>query len=180
MKTPIKLILLFLLLFNCSEDNDDNMEAPDNTCIELTQNTEWVVEQFKNDFTIQFPDNYDGGITGFEGNLFLKFRDDNMIRMGYNYCGPLFCEDFGDETVSEPFPESITTLIFGEVTLTNTQQFCVNGEVVAILYYSDPSDARGKLFMKQEGEFVEALSVVYSSDTFDEVIAILTTIRETL
>lgn len=81
-------LLLQLLATSCSKYEQID---PKSACIESEQNADWVTEEFKGGFTIQFPDNNYEGVRqiGFEGNIFYKNRLDNKIIFFYDYCGSL-------------------------------------------------------------------------------------------
>ena len=95
--------VVMLLFISCTKGTD----IVSNVCIPHAENPAWNTILFKNDHTIQFPNNYEGrGMVGFEGNTFIKQRSDNKIIFKYAYCGPLYCEEFGRE-LSLKLPDTI-------------------------------------------------------------------------
>lgn len=168
--------LIALCLFAACDD-----EEPTPTCIELAQNANWTSENFKSDYTIQFPADYEGqGMIGFEGNTFFKNRMDDLVDFSYFYCDSgLFCEDFGD-TLAVPPPESIiVSLIDATLLLPEAVEFCdTNGDLSAILYHDSAATSTGRLYMKQSNDFLEALHISYAQETQQEVEDIIKTINE--
>jgi hypothetical protein len=150
-------------------------------CTEMSANTDWTTEKFKVRYSIQFPNNYEGPgvIAGFEGNTYFKKRLDDNIRIIYSYCGPTYCDDFGD-SLALPFPNSITAndTENNQVNLASKQEFCLNGEVVGVFYYNTEVNATGKYFMKRDAAYLEGTTIFYSNSEFQEVENIIKTISE--
>lgn len=163
---------LFIFLA-CSDDNIQKTER-----IKLETNPEWLTEKFKKGYTIQFPDNYDGEISGFEGNTFSKVRSDKAIRFNYRFCSALFCSDFGKALVCPPKSVSIPGNDNDQLALTFGASFLQNDEIVGLFYFNDLESARGLYYMKRDGQFREALNVWFPNSAYEEVISILKTIRQ--
>ncbi len=158
---------------------DDDAITP--TCMTMEQNTSWTAEDFKTDYTIQFPADYEGnGMVGFEGNIFSKNKTDNTITFSYFYCDGLWCADFGQDTLADPPPTSLTIpTTAGNLTLSEKVEFCDgNDEVLAILYHNTEPTSGGRLYMKQGSDFLEALDITYDANSFQEVVDIIKTISE--
>ena len=118
----------------------------------------------------------------FEGNFFSKEHGEISGSLSYAFCGPLFCEDFSEE-LSTPIPLSVTisTTEGLRIELDNVTRFCNETEVLALWYsVTDPvaDDVHGRLYMKHEGVFREALHGRYESSLNEEVLQILSTIVE--
>lgn len=174
-----KLIPVFSLIALCFFAACDD-EEPSPTCTTLEQNANWTAEDFKTLYDIQFPANYEGlGMVGFEGNFFAKNRTDSLIYFSYNYCAPLYCEDFGD-ALADPVPTSITILGTGSgQLLSEVLEFCDGtNEIFAILYHDTTTTSSGRLYMRQGNNFLEALSISYDQSTQQEVEDIIKTINE--
>ncbi len=180
--TRIYLILLLALYFflSCDEANDENDIGYSKTdCVNIEQNSNWATENFKEFYTIQFPEFYEGaGMVGFEGNTFYKNRDNNTIIFSYQYCGPLWCEDYGD-TLSYPFPDSI---IYPDPTdspiwLTSSTIFCSDDDIVGILYYSADTISIGIHYMLQGEYYLEGLRISFQHTEYPEVENIIRTIK---
>jgi hypothetical protein len=160
MKKIISFFLFILLLTNCSKD-DDTANVNIN---KLTTFPGWTTINFKTNYTIQVPEGFEGvGMTGFEGNMFFKSSKDNKIVLSYSYCGPLFCNDFGD-TLSNQIPKSVQ--VMGDfdmlITLSKIEYFCQNSETVGILYYSNNGDiTKGRLYWKDNGTLKQALELQF-------------------
>lgn len=153
-------------------------EEPPSTCTVMEQNASWTTEDFKTGYDIQFPSNYEGlGMVGFEGNFFAKNRTDDLTQFSYNYCGPLYCEDFGN-ALATPIPTSVT-VIEGGIILSEIIEFCdTDNNLFAILYHDNVQNRQGQLYMNQGGNFLEALSIIYDQSTQQEVEDIIKTISE--
>lgn len=149
-------------------------------CIEMSQNQNWATENFKTNYTIQFPGDYEGfGMVGFEGNTFRKNRDDEMIVLSYSYCGPLYCDDFGD-TLGVPTPNSIMAKDEngGNVILNSKNEFCLNGSTIGILYYNTEINSTGIFFIKINNSYLEGLTIFFTNTEYPEVQEILKTISK--
>lgn len=168
------IIMTFLLLLQveCKKADDSTKENPKDTI--------WLVENFKSNYTIQFPESYEGiGMYGFEGNMFTKIRSDGKILFSYQYCHPLGCENFGD-TLEIPAPNSVLALDAeeNEIILDLVEQIIVGGDTVGILYYIDEEQSTAKYFMKEGDELLEGLSIFYAKSEANEVEEILLSISE--
>jgi hypothetical protein len=150
-------------------------------CIVSEKHSLWKSEAFKEDYKIQFPDNYVGwGMVGFEGNFFSKMRADSAVSMNYSFCGPLFCNDFG-ATLEDPFPESIIVVDGNQdpLVLAIQQEFCSElNETISIFYFNEKDISLGKLYMKHDNAFREALTVYFEKNKLSEVKEIIKTIVE--
>lgn len=182
MKNIIFYLGILLTLFAACDTKDEKDILPLRIieCVERSQNSNWITENFKNGHTIQFRDNFEGaGMIGFEGNTFQKRRMDGKVVFTYNYCTNLHCSDFGD-ALAEPGPDSILSQDKNgdEVVLDSKKGFCVDGEIEGILYYNTKPDASGKYFMKQGTKFLEGVTIHFDNTEYQEVENILITISE--
>jgi hypothetical protein len=176
MKNLFLLASLALVTFTtCKKDEP----IPKVACLKLERVSNWRIEKFKNDYSIQFPSDYEGGIYGFEGNIFYKFRTNKEVAFDYSFCGPVSCEDFGIE-LENPHPATINLIRLNNQVenLNNRLNLCDKGEIVGVYYYSSNSDAFGKIYLKDDDKFKEALSVKYKVEFKDEVEKILKTIKK--
>ena len=178
MKKIILSFSIFLtVLISCDKSNDDISQKD---CKSMSQNSNWTTENFKADYTIQFPNNYEGtGMVGFEGNMFYKNRVDNTISLNYNFCGTTFCNDFG-EALSEPIPNSITVTDrnSNDITLDSKQEFCSNDKTVGILYYNKETNSVGKYYIKKDNKFLEGLTIHFTDTEYQEIEDIIKTIKK--
>ena len=174
MKSVPLLLCFALLLTSCKKE-----EAVISDSTELQQQPGWIMEKFKNDYTIQFPDFYTGGyLQGFEGGSFDKFRNDTRVHAFYNFSNGLQQFDFGD-TLADV---NATSLDFPEgdriVYLDKRLNFTDNGEIKGIFFYNSTEGIRnGDLYWNDGAQFKAALTVYYDSGLQDEVITIIATIR---
>lgn len=177
MKNMARLLVFALLLASCKRDVDKKEERPDN-CITLSQNSQWMVSDFKANYTIQVPANYSTPLyVGFEGKVFITKRNDNTSQIAYAYCSSLQCTDFG-EKLSSPSPTSIALDFNGStITLDQKANFCNGDEHVGILYYNNDNNSFGRLFWKDKGEFKQALELSYDHSLQQEMIGIIRTIK---
>lgn len=171
----ISLILLSLAFAACKKDK---IEPIKENIIEMVANPNFSKENFKTDFTIQFPANYDGvGMVGFEGNMFSKARVDDKIALDYSFCSPLYCNDFGSDLVNSNSTQiSITDKNGQQILLTNRLNFGRNNSIEWIYFYNQSAQTIGKLYGKQGNVYQEALSINYENTLQNEVVDILKTI----
>lgn len=100
--------------------------------------------------------------------------------MFYRYCNEIDeCFFFG-QPIPYKFPKSIMSkdANLDPVTLDKHSAFCVNGELVSVLYYNDVQASTGKLYMLHDSTFVEALNLLFDKSALPEVERILQTINE--
>jgi len=133
------------LLFVCSSCNIEETPQP----IEKLEDSNWTTENFKYNYTIQFPDSYEGyGMRGWEGNMFDKNRLDDKVSFYYRFGNGFWFSDFG-ESLDMPIPSEIMTLDRrkhneNEVVLDSKREFVLNGVRVGILYHNTDVNAIGK------------------------------------
>ena len=172
------IIFLLLLVLSCSDEN-----VIEDQCVSTFNTDDWQAELFKTDYTIRFPDNYMGlGMVGFEGHIFQKMRVDSSVVIEYGYCGPLWCDDFGDTLASE-IPD---TLVYErpndtDFLLTDWIYICndISNEA-GILYFDETEPVHAIYFMNINDVFLESASITYSTENFEEVRSILGTIEFTI
>ena len=167
------LVVLGFIFFGC-----DSIEYNDSTCYDLKENAAWKTMQFKNGHTIQMPDNYEGkGKISFEGNTFFKERKDKKVSVSYFYCGPLWCNDFGQD-IGSNLPNDIRAKDQNgkELLLGKKFYFCQNDIEEGVFYYDGTEISTGRYFMKRGKSFFEALTIVFHLDSIDEVKEIIKTI----
>jgi hypothetical protein len=168
------IILCLILTISCKK------EATNTNSITLSQNSDWTTLEFKNNYTIQFPADYFGeGRIGFEGNIFRKEKNDSSVVFSYDYCSPLFCQDFGD-TLFQSFPNSINIKI-NDITITLNQESIFHdssSSQTAILYYNDKDNAHARLYWKDNGMYKQVLEVAFNYSRLQEVLDIIKTIKE--
>jgi len=170
-------MLILLSLISACSDADDEWQ---NECIEIAQNPNWSTENFKTDFTIQFPDNYEGnGMVGFEGNTFSKTKEDKKIEFEYFFCTGTFCYDFGS-ALEEPIPSSILSerKNRNKITLDFRKEFCSDGNIIGYFYFNEAESATGKYYIKRDSVFLEGLSIYFDNTEIQEVESIIKTIVE--
>lgn len=177
-------IILYISGCSCTKEKNEPTNFSNNNlnCLALSENQDWNIEDFKENFIIQFPANYidTGMFCHFEGCTFSKKRDDNTVTIFYNFCSPTFCFQFGD-TLYQPEPDSIiiTDTDGSNLTLNNRISFCKNDTLKYIFYYNKKNNSIGKLYMKINGNnFYEALTVNYELILQREIENILKTINK--
>ncbi len=173
-----KIISLILLTFAFAACKKDKIEPNKENIIEMVTNPNFSKENFKTDFTIQFPTNYDGiGMIGFEGNTFSKARVDDKIVLKYSFCGPTYCNDFGSDLANNNATQlSITDINGQQILLTNRLNFGKNNSIEWIYFYNQSAQSIGKLYGKQGNVYQEALTIYYENTLQNEVVDILKTI----
>ena len=149
-------------------------------CYILTQIDGWPKINFKSNYTIQVPNDFEGlGMNGFEGNTFSKYSPDYKIYLDYGYCSNgLFCFDFGNP-LAHPAPDNIQILtkLSLSVTTNKIKYFCQNSDTLGLLYYTDNNNANGRLFWKDNNIFKAALNVDFPLTEIETVDKIIGTIK---
>jgi len=174
----ISLVILLTILTSCDKEEEEVLEQSD--CIEISKNSNWITEDFKANYKIQFPNNYEGpGMVGFEGNIFKKNRVDNKVELTYSFCGSTFCIDFGN-ALDMSIPNSIIAKDKqnNDVTLDSKKEFCLNSNVKGILYYNTEINSTGKYYIKQDSEYLDGLTIYFDNTEYQEVENIVKTITE--
>ncbi len=172
----LTLLLLITLIGSCAKDEEISL----NNSIEVSQNSNWNTEDFKTNYTIQFPDNYEGtGMVGFEGYVFNKSRIDKKVEFTYSFCNPLFCSDFGNP-LNVPILNSLTIKDQdgNEIVLNSKKEFSLNGNLVGILYHNSAVNSIGKYYMNQGDKYLEGLTIYFSNTEYQEVENIIKTIAK--
>ncbi|MEL6650903.1 MAG: hypothetical protein AAFQ87_08885 [Bacteroidota bacterium] len=166
----------------------DPLPDPDQGCEFYNQNPDWLEEDFKFQYTIRFTSGYQGGISGFEGNMFSKWKADTSISVRYAYCGPLWCDDFRD-TLIAPLPaqlfipaalnQGIPDSVLAPYSET-VYSVCDSTAVIGVLYYTDTTGpGMANFYMgKPDSLVLEALGVEYRAGALAEVFTILGTIED--
>lgn len=170
------LLLVVIIVSSCNKEELKDGQV----CVEVAENPVWTSEDFKANYTVQFPGNYEGsGMVGFEGNFFSKSRIDGKVSLSYNYCSPLYCPDYG-EVLQTPIPNSITAndKENNSVILSNKKEFCLNKNIRGILFFNTIHTSTAKYYMFQNSEFYEALSIYFDKSAYQEVEDIIKTISE--
>jgi hypothetical protein len=171
------LTIALLVVASCKEES----KLPDD-CIMPVAFNDWRLESFKNAYNIQFPEYFIGmGMQGFEGNMFERYNPDSSIMISYAYCNELYCADFGD-TLPVDLPDQLyvinSPIRSSEIELVNKKYFCSDDQMKGILYYSNDAVSLGKFYMLGYGGYLEAATLLFSSNKLDTVCLILSTINE--
>ena len=180
MKAWILLLVAFAGLLACNKEDAQPDPQPD-PCLEYISNPAWTKEVFHGGIFIQFPDEYMGGITGFEGPIFTKYRTEPLVYMWYAFCEPLFCHDYG-QSLLNPDTTFVKVRTFGfsfdSITLTRRREICDDQVILGIYFYKDSIRSIGKLYWYTDHVFKEALTIEFDSIKKDEVYQILQTIHK--
>ncbi len=196
MNKYVSLFLLSLVLIAFSCEDDDGGGTPLNEVRQIAQQAELSTEVFKLDHTIQFDTaTYTGqGAVGFEGLFFSKTRIDNRAMFVYNYCNPLFCTPFGDQTLPAQLPDELALedpllAVQQDITLDQRIEYRNGDQTVGYLYFRscepgliignpEVDGAYGRYFMRRPGtdEFVEGLDIVFDYALREEVFTIVGTV----
>ena len=176
MKSYLFVGLIFLIV--ACEKAEPSQESKV-LCVEMEENDDYLTEDFKEGYTIQFPEEFSG--EGLEISLtasFVKTSDDN-INFAYNYLCNTDCILFFGDQLEEPYPDemlSASQAIWEN--LDARMDFCIDNDIEAILYYNSTSLSRAKLFMQQDDGFYEGLVIEFSIDQLDRIVSIIKTIRK--
>jgi len=167
-------VLLFFLLCSCEKDRVEQ-----NFCIPLFQDTVWTSEQFHGETMIQFPPDFIGGRTIFEGPTFFKYRLSPGTIFESTYCGALLCSDYGEHlnNLDTTFVIAFSSLIDSTI-LRKRNELCDGLVTMGIYFYNDSTINVGKLYWKTDDGFREAVTALYGPAQKDEVEQILATIHK--
>lgn len=193
-KAILSSLIVLLIFAACKQPIDDIVPLPvpvpwpypDQICDFYNQQPIWIVEDFKTDYSIRFTPDYSGGMRGFEGVFFTKTKSDSSIALHYAYCGPLWCDDFGD-SLQVPLPSSLNIpnyrTLGGTVLATNFHtiyEVCDSTNILGVLYYTDPTGpGLANFYLGDPNTQVkEAVAIEYAAGDLVEVVAILGTIEE--
>lgn len=172
---PFVLLLFSLSVFSCRK------EDPPEICKQLEQTDAFFTEDFKADYTIQFPVNYVGAgmVSTQQGNTFEKTNSGGEVSFSYAFCLENPCNDFGYtlDDFSQQQHTYIDTLA-KEVVLDQRINLCKENELYGIFYYQDKEEAVSRLFWLQDGRFKAALDIEFTVVFLEEVVSILQTIKE--
>jgi hypothetical protein len=180
MKTIFPFLLLAGLLLGCQ---NKELGLRDD-CYSMGLNPEYSMEDFKRQYVIQFPSNFDGeGL--YQDELFQpKFNKESPAGIRFYYYFPCAtdCHIYFGRELPSPLPEEIEYSIHEnrryDETLNQKIEFCRDEEVSMALYYSSSGFDRAKLFMEDEGVFKEALTIELNGRKVSEVIKVLKTIKK--
>ncbi len=154
--------------------NKDVSPASSTGTLNSTSQSGWTTERLNSDYTVQFPTGYTGnGAVGFEGLTFSKTRKDGKAQFHYSFCGPTFCSEYG-----QPLPNPVPArVIAGSLTLNKSVALNRNGQTQGIFYYAEQDKTSGRLYLLNDGQLKESLTIQYEYSLQNEVLAILQTIQ---
>ncbi len=175
MNIKLLAVLLTFIIIGCQKIDVNEY------CHQMGTNRSFVEEDFKPNYTIQFPNTYVGeGLHFLYTPVFFKSSPSGVI-YSYKYLCATDCHIYFGQILETPLPSKIlysdyTNKHNGEI-LDKRINFCINQELFMVLYYSSNGFNKSKLFIKDKGEFKEGLIVEFGESNIDEVIAILKTIK---
>jgi hypothetical protein len=174
MKKIVYVFFAALTFYSCYKEEPPVVS----TCLQLKQNPDWELKDFKPYLTIQLPDDYKGGLYGAEGPLFHAYNTMRTVEFQYAYCSPLWCVAYGD-TLTNPEIDTITIqdYYYDNVILDHRKEFCDDLVTLGIFYYGHADPMVGTFYWYTDHFFREALTVYYDSLFQSEVEQILGTIK---
>jgi len=174
------LLIISVLLLNSCCKVENNI---DTDCIQMEQNSDFIIEDLNQDYTIQFPKDFTG--KGLDSTSFISFRKekDDKIIFYYTFNSDIEPSLYYGEKLADPIPqrlESQSQILTENLPL--KKNFCKDGKIVGILYYSQNGEnvsSFGKLFLEHKDWYYEALKINFSDKIFkEEIFEILKTIRK--
>lgn len=169
-------VLTILICVNCSKKNE-KMEVQN--CIEMQVNQNFEEIEFKEHYTIQLPIDFSGvGLELLFGTRF-SVKTELGTKLFYEYLCDTDCSIYFGKNLQNPAPDVIIGFpAFPTEVLEKSHEYCVAGELKAILYYSSNHNSikHGKLFMKEDLDFKEGLLLEFKSENISEVNSIIKTI----
>jgi hypothetical protein len=176
MRTYFLLTLLFGLT-GCKKES----VLPDVNSLEILVASQptWKTESLNEDYTIQFPAQYEGnGMVGFEGPTYSKNRSDRKVVLSYFFCGPLLCSSYGPAIQtpypSIPYPTSVT---LSNTVLDHSVAIRRGGQLEGVFYFAKVGKGLLYLKSKHSGLLMQSLTVDYEYSLHTEVLGILQTIQ---
>ena len=173
-------VLMLLVVFTMA--CDPKLDEP--TLTSLPESSDWPKEAFKTDYTIAFPETYEGEgmIEFFEGSIFEKMKENGAARFAYSYGNGLIYEEYGEPLLNKS-ASALNSYTQETVRLTNQADF-YQGTTIDVYFFYDhleehplfPFDAMGVVYMKRGETFYEGVTVYFDLLELDEVLEIVDTI----
>jgi len=109
--------------------------------------------------------------------VFNAQNQDISVRLSYNYCDNNACNPYGIYLGNEK--QAKDTIVSGGelIVLDRKAYFYRAGILLGILFYRDLNPGAGKFYWSRNGSFAEALEVEYTTEKFQQMLSILSTIR---
>ncbi len=177
----MKILFIPFILFLTSCCKEEKIIETNINCNNLEANPNFTTEAFKDKYTIQFPIHYTGaGLLKEESATFEK-KSGSDINFSYLYSSPVDGLIYFGQKLTNPIPDKLES---PSQSLTENlalkKEFCLNGVIEAIFYYKLDvnSTSYGKLYMKHNDWYSEALNVTFRAELLDEVEAVIKTIRK--
>lgn len=170
-------LLCFSLLLSCQKEATDSL-----SCIQLEKNNSYLTEAFKSDYSIQFPQDYEGaGLLAFESVMFNK-RSSTGVEYYYQYLCATDCHIYFGDTLTMPLPSQISfsdySSIQHEAQLDTRLEFCRDGNLEQVWYYDASNFGKSLVFFKESDYYLEGLIIDFQKENKDEVIEVLKTIKK--
>jgi hypothetical protein len=177
----MKILFIPFILFLASCCKEEKTSDTNINCINMEVNPNFTTEAFKDGYTIQFPSEYTGdGLLKDESVTFEK-RSGSDLYFSYLYSSPIDGLIFFGQKLSNQIPDKLESP-FQSLTenLALKKEFCLNDEIEAIFYYNLDvnTTSYGKLYMKHNDWYYEALNVTFRAELLDEVEAVIKTIKK--
>ena len=165
-------LFLYYSLLSLLGCNQNSAVLPDatSTTIDVRNQPGWDTERLDDDYVIQFPNSYKGGIgPTIEGPEFSLRREDQRV---YFLASRILTG--GYFPLANPRPDSIQ---YTNLSLNRTVAFQHNGQTQGLFYYSRQPKSQGQLYLLRNGQLVFSMTVQYDADLYQEVLGILQTIQ---
>lgn len=166
-------VLLFAAI-GCKKDPD----FPNTDCIEMEQNPNFTTEDLNEEYTMQFPNDYQGeGLIVDEYAEFLKYSDDVVIK--YSFLCPTDCIKFYGGLLDHPIPNFVVGSTIDGITILNQKvEFCKNEMIEALFYHNSADLSFGILYLNVEDQYFESATIQFKKEKLGDVIAILSTLKK--
>jgi hypothetical protein len=177
----MKILFIPFILFLTSCCKEEKIIETNINCINMEANPNFTTENFKDGYTIQFPSHYTGdGLLIDESATFEK-KSGADIYFSYLYSSPVDGLVYFGQKLANPIPDKLESPSQSLIeNLSLKKEFCLNDDIELVLYYSLNSNAAsfGKLYMKHKDWYYEGLTIFFRAELFDEVEAVIKTIRK--
>ncbi len=174
--------LLFLSICLLVLSFDEPLEIRQSpACVAMEPNPDFVSIPFKEDYTIQLPAGYSGEGINMSESVSFNVKTPNGSQLGYSYSCAADCIMYFGQPLESPAPDTIRGMWgYPYEALVKATQFCLDGEIEAILYHSAHAGpgCQGWLYMKRGQDFEEGLRLQFDYGNFSEIEAILQSISK--
>lgn len=172
------ILSICLFVLSCDEPLEIR-QTP--VCLAMEANPDFIAIPFKQDYTIQLPAGYSGEGINMSESVNFNVKTPKGSQLSYFYSCATDCFLYFGQKLESPAPDTIKGMWgFPDEILIKATQFCLDGEIEAILYHSAHAGpaCQGWLYMKRGQDYEEGLHLQFDYANLPEIESILQTISE--